>query len=74
MLVYFVFCEGVRINLTSQPGSTVISLFSNLIITKVQVAVLMLLTLHCWAMPPVLTITDAPILGVLVAGKDCFYN
>jgi len=36
------------------------------------VAVLMLLTLHCWATPPATTVTDALILGVLVAGKDCF--
>jgi len=47
-------------------------MFSNLIVTKVPVAILMLLTLYCWATPPVLTMTNAPTLGVLVAGKDGF--
>ena len=56
----------------NQPSSTVISLFSNLIVTKVPVAILMLLTLHCWATPPVFTITNAPTLGVLVSRKDGF--
>ena len=57
---------------TNQLTSTVIALFSKLIVTKVPVAILILLTLHCWATPPVFTITNAPTLGVFVSGKDYF--
>jgi len=57
---------------TNQLSSTIISLFSNLIVTKVPVAILMLLTLHCWATPQVFTITNAPTWGVLASGKDSF--
>ena len=57
---------------TNQLSSTIISLFSNLIVTKVPVAILMLLTLYCWETPPGFTITNAPTLGAFVAGKNCF--
>jgi len=59
---------------TSQFSSTVISLFLSWIVTKVPVAILILLTTHCWAMPPVFTVNNASSWGCLISGKpdDCF--